>query len=105
MVIIVSLNKSNMNHQKGNTSVIVSFIIVVGIIILIVYALTHKNTEVTSENTIGDNTETTESITNNNTEVKDQTATSTKPMDSNQPTKLRGLPNFTPIEHLAIVQK
>lgn len=93
-----------MQNQKGNTSVVVSFIIVALVVIFIIYSLMHK--KVTApENSIIDNTkvetkidteqkETTTKLQDNKTEVK-------KPMDTNK----RTLANFTPTSSVASLQK
>ena len=83
-----------MQNQKGNISVIVSFIIVVGIIILVVYALTHKS-EAPSPQKMITEAPTTEQNINNKQEPKEQSASANKikPMETNK----RLLQNFTPV--------
>jgi FKBP-type peptidyl-prolyl cis-trans isomerase len=95
----VLANLFNMQNQKSNVSVIVSFIIVVGVIILIVYALTHKSEDPEPVNTVTE-TQTTDQNITNKSEVKNET-TSTKPMESNK----RLLQNFIPVTGVATLEK
>lgn len=85
-----------MQNQKGNISVIASFIIVACIIGLIVYALMHKTAlapENTTEQKVTTNEPTnTQKLEDNNTK---------KPMDTNKKT----LANFTPVAHTDKLQK
>lgn len=91
-----------MQNQKGNTSVIVSFIIVICLIGAGVYFLSHKaSTGGTTVTTVADNTtqvQDQKTITTNPTNTKSDTKT--KPMDTNK----RLLPNFTPVAHTATLQ-
>ncbi|MEK7585761.1 MAG: FKBP-type peptidyl-prolyl cis-trans isomerase [Patescibacteria group bacterium] len=87
-----------MKNQKGNTSVIVSFIIVAGIIGLVVYSLMRKTASTNIEEDSYKSTEVNEN-TNNNQEVKKDT--SQKPMEQNK----RLLSDFTPVANVATLQK
>jgi FKBP-type peptidyl-prolyl cis-trans isomerase FkpA len=87
-----------MENQKGNTSVIVSFIIVAGIIGLVVYSLMRKTDNTNVEENTKSTTEVNEN-TNNKQEVKKDT--SQKPMEQNK----RLLSNFTPVVNVATLQK
>lgn len=87
-----------MQNQKGNTSVIVSFIIVAVIIGLVIYALVHKpgmnTTPVVSENI----------QTTTTPEVATPTKEQPSPKKSMEPNK-RLLSNFTPTSSVSSLQK
>lgn len=91
-----------MQNQKGNISVIVTFIVVALIVGFVVYALMHK-TEVTSEDTVEQNV----AQTGVNSE-----STSTQKLQENQnksqktmETKERTLSNFTPVSGVSKLEK
>lgn len=88
-----------MQNQKGNTSVIITFIIVVGVIILVIYALMQNTSNKTSSEIQEESA--TINTTNNNKNVSDQSQTPTKLMDSTKKT----LQNFTPVSHISTLKK
>lgn len=88
-----------MKHQKGNISVIVSFVIVALLVAGIVYMLMHKAQQVNpleGIQSVQDSTVNTQAATK-----PEQQSTSPKPMDSNT----RTLAGFTPVAHVAELQK
>ena len=87
-----------MQDKKGNIGVIVSFIIIVCLIGLIVYALLHTN-----PSDVSDNSKLTESAINNNNILKEQNTTPTKNMEQN--TNARLLKDFTPVAHVTKLEK
>lgn len=89
-----------MQNQKGNTNVIISFIIVLALVGLIVYALMSKTDaepEVITEQSI--NTETSNQATSEKT-LQDKSEPK-KPMETNN----KVLSNFTPISSVPTLQK
>jgi FKBP-type peptidyl-prolyl cis-trans isomerase len=91
-------------NQKGNISVIVSFVVVVAIIGLVVYLLMHKPEGtnplqgIDTSGTIG--TPSDKTPTQSTPQSQEQQSTSAKPMDST-----RKLENFTPVAHVEALQK
>jgi len=88
-----------MQNQKGNTSVIVSFVIVLCVVGLIVYALMSKKPEVVPENTIEEQAITVKEPSKEET-LQDKSEPK-KPMDTNKKT----LQNFTPVASVPTLQK
>ncbi len=89
-----------MQNQKGNTSVIVTLIIVAGVIGFIVYGLLNKTSDEVKTDELNQSTKVED--TSNKTEVKQEgNTTSTKSMD--QTKKL--LPNFKPVSKVASLEK
>lgn len=92
-----------MQNQKGNTSVIVSFIIVIAVVLLVIYFLMRStNEKVDPLEGIGSNVQ--EEVKTNTTEesktLKEE-SNNTKPMESNK----RLLQNFTPINTVTKLEK
>lgn len=88
-----------MQHQKGNIPIIVSFIIVVGLIGLAIYALMHT-TEAPGPSDIPSLTSTTtgeKKIVEPSKPTQEQPKQQTKSMDTTK----RLLPNFTPVAHVS----
>jgi FKBP-type peptidyl-prolyl cis-trans isomerase len=92
-----------MKNQKGNTSVIVTFIIVVFVIVLIIYVLLNKNKEIdggllekkTPENQIQTSVPTTSNT------LKEETGTQKKQMETNS----KILSNFNPVSKISKLEK
>ncbi len=91
-----------MENQKGNTNVIVSFVIVLIVVGLVVYALMYK-TKVASESKIDQNVTTEESLPGGETQLPDN-KTEEKSMDTNNTNK-RLLPNFKPVSNVSKLEK
>ncbi len=89
-----------MNNQKGNTSVIVSFIIVALIVGLVVYALMNPKEKENPLEGINTITETEKTIESNQT-TKEEQSTTNKSMDQTK----RLLPNFKPVSNVASLEK
>jgi FKBP-type peptidyl-prolyl cis-trans isomerase len=88
-----------MQNQKGNISVIVTFIIVACIIGFVVYGLLNKTSD--TSKTDESNKITTTPDTSSKTEVKEENKTSTKNMDQTK----RLLPNFKPVAKVSSLEK
>lgn len=88
-----------MQNQKGNTSVIVTLIIVAGIIGFVVYGLLNKTSDEVNTDEINQAIKVED--TSSKSEVKEENKASTKNMD--QTKKL--LPNFKPVSKVDSLQK
>lgn len=99
-----------MQNQKGNISVVVSFIIVIGLIVLAVYSLMHKTVKVnplegikgvdsSAQTTAGDNATATTG--------EQAQPTEQKPMEPNKNAdkNVRNLSNFTPVAQVSTLEK
>lgn len=87
-----------MQNQKGNTSVIVSFVIVLCVVGLIVYALINKKPEVVSDN------KTEQAVTVTEPSQEQTLQDKSEPKKSMEPNK-KVLQNFTPVSSVATLGK
>lgn len=89
-----------MQNQNGNKKVVISLVIVVCVVALCLYAVTHKKESGIADNNNLENTTINQNtITTNPTDAKSDTTK--KPMDTNK----RLLANFTPVAHTATLEK
>ena len=98
-----------MQNQKGNIGVIVSFIIVIGLIVLAVYSLMHRPVKVDplegikgvdSSTTTGDNATAT-----TGEEQEQPTEQKTMEPNTNANKNVRNLSNFTPVAKVSTLEK
>lgn len=96
-----------MQNQKGNMGVIVSFIIVIGLILLAVYSLMHRPVKVDPLEGIKGVDSSVQTTTNDSatatTGAQQAQPTEKKPMEPNKNT--RSLSNFTPIAKVSTLEK
>jgi FKBP-type peptidyl-prolyl cis-trans isomerase len=98
-----------MQKQKGNMGVVVSFIIVIGLIVLAVYSLMHRPVKVNPlEGIQGVDSSTTTGDSATATTGEQQTQpTEQKPMEpnTNANKNVRNLSNFTPVAQVSTLEK
>lgn len=98
-----------MQKQKGNMGVVVSFIIVIGLIVLAVYSLMHRPVKVNPLEGIqgvdGSAQTTTDSATATTGEQQTQPTQPTEQKSMEPNTNARSLNNFTPIAKVSSLEK